>query len=273
MSPTAIVVGVLWAMTALAFAWSRHAPHTRMHELVAPSDTGDRSPRAGQPAWWRRVRVPVRLAERLGGYLRQLVGLPRDAAPDRHLGLAVAAGGAIAVVSPVVALPVALGVWWAPWIVARRQARAHHDRVLDAMPDTVDLFRLALGSGTSLRLAVGEVAGRCPEVIGQRLGAVQRRLGYGDPLVSALAELEPLGEPFRPALDAMLLAERYGAPIIPLLDRIASDARGARRRRAEEVARRVPVKLLFPLVFCTLPAFGLLTVVPLLASALGRLSF
>ena len=37
--------------------------------------------------------------------------------------------------------------------------------------------------------------------------------------------------------------------------------------RAEEAARRVPVKLLFPLVLCVLPAFALLTVAPLLAGA------
>ena len=43
------------------------------------------------------------------------------------------------------------------------------------------------------------------------------------------------------------------------------------RRRAEEAARRVPGKLLFPLVFCTLPAFALLTVAPLVASALESL--
>ena len=34
------------------------------------------------------------------------------------------------------------------------------------------------------------------------------------------------------------------------------------RRRAEERARAVPVKLLFPLVCCTLPGFVLLAVVP-----------
>jgi len=55
-------------------------------------------------------------------------------------------------------------------------------------------------------------------------------------------------------------AERYGTPLLPALDRLALDARLDRRRRAEEAARRVPVKLLFPLVLCVLPAFGLLTV-------------
>jgi len=42
----------------------------------------------------------------------------------------------------------------------------------------------------------------------------------------------------------------------------------ARRRNAEIAARRVPIKLLFPLVFCVLPSFALLTVVPVLAGSL-----
>ena len=45
----------------------------------------------------------------------------------------------------------------------------------------------------------------------------------------------------------------------------------ARQIRAEEAARRVPVRLLFPLVLCVLPAFALLTVAPLLAGALRSL--
>jgi hypothetical protein len=44
-----------------------------------------------------------------------------------------------------------------------------------------------------------------------------------------------------------------------------------RRRRAEEDARRLPVQLLFPLVLCVLPAFGLLAVVPLLLASLQSL--
>jgi hypothetical protein len=44
-----------------------------------------------------------------------------------------------------------------------------------------------------------------------------------------------------------------------------------RRRWAELHARRLPVQLLFPLVVCILPAFGLLAIVPLVLSALSSL--
>ena len=56
----------------------------------------------------------------------------------------------------------------------------------------------------------------------------------------------------------------------PALTRLAHDVRADLRRRAEARARTLPVKLLFPLVFLVLPAFGLLTVVPALLAALAR---
>ena len=54
------------------------------------------------------------------------------------------------------------------------------------------------------------------------------------------------------------------------LERLAVEERTPLRRRAEARARKVPVRLLFPLVFLVLPAFGLLTVVPALLAGFGR---
>ena len=60
-------------------------------------------------------------------------------------------------------------------------------------------------------------------------------------------------------------------PLVPGLERAGLELRLARRRRAEEAARRLPVRLLAPLLTCVLPAFVLLTVVPLLVAALRSL--
>ena len=99
-----------------------------------------------------------------------------------------------------------------------------------------------------------------------------RAAGLGRALPDALGDLPAaLGEPVRGLTAVLISAERYGTPLVDSLARLADEVRVQRRRRAEAAARRVPVKLLFPLVLCTLPAFALLTVVPLLLSALGSL--
>jgi pilus assembly protein TadC len=62
-----------------------------------------------------------------------------------------------------------------------------------------------------------------------------------------------------------------GERLAPGLAGLAADARDLRRRRAEEAAARLPVRLLLPLVCCSLPAVAVLTIVPILAGALRGL--
>jgi tight adherence protein C len=93
-------------------------------------------------------------------------------------------------------------------------------------------------------------------------------VALADALEDAVTEV---GETLRPLVVALTSSLRYGTPLVPALERVALEARADRRRRAEEAARRVPVKLLFPLVACILPAFAALTVLPLLAGTLESL--
>jgi tight adherence protein C len=88
---------------------------------------------------------------------------------------------------------------------------------------------------------------------------------------TALDDVARTTPALRPLTDALLASDRLGAPVGPVLARLAAEERTALRRQAEAHARRVPVRLLFPLVFLVLPAFVLLTVVPGLAAGLGRL--
>ena len=71
-----------------------------------------------------------------------------------------------------------------------------------------------------------------------------------------------------PLARALLSANQFGTSTSAALAQLAGDARTQQKRRAEEIARKVPVKMLFPLITCTLPAFGLLTIAPLLVTSL-----
>lgn len=143
------------------------------------------------------------------------------------------------------------------------------------MPDVIDLFAVAVAAGLNTRLALRAVAERAPpgELAEALLGVERQVATTGARLADTIDRLpDDLGsEAVRPLVSAITDAERYGAALGPTLDRLADDARRTRQRRAEEAARRIPVKLLFPLVTCILPAFGLLTVAPLIAGGLRAL--
>jgi tight adherence protein C len=104
------------------------------------------------------------------------------------------------------------------------------------------------------------------------LAEVEHRLRRGQRLADALSAFtEELGHPATAFVDALATADRYGLPLGPVLDRLADDIRGERRRRAERHARTLPVRLSFPLVVCTLPSFVLLAIVPALLGAVSTL--
>lgn len=145
--------------------------------------------------------------------------------------------------------------------------------------DLVDLFAVAIGAGLNVRLATSAVATRGPTgPLTDELSRVEDEVAAGARLADALdrvptrlAAAGAADETVRSLIAALVDAERYGTALGPTLDRLAAEARRSRQRRAEEAARRIPVQLLFPLVTCILPAFGLLTVAPLIAGGLRAL--
>jgi tight adherence protein C len=140
------------------------------------------------------------------------------------------------------------------------------------MPELVDLFHLAIASGLTVPLAVGAVARRAEGPIADELAAALDEVALGRRLGDALDDVASrAGEVVRPLTAALAASDRYGAPLTDPLARLAAEVRADRRRLAEEAARKVPVKLLFPLVCCVLPAFGLLTLAPLIAGAISAL--
>jgi tight adherence protein C len=220
----------------------------------------------------RRRPAPARVHHLApAGESRRRPTLLADARARRWIGAAVVGVAAYAVL-PLIAPVAAVIAWGIPVHRARRRASAASAAVRRSLPEAVDLLGLAVGAGLTVPLAVAAVGRRHRGPVGAELARVAAEIDGGRRCADALEDAAArLGADAQPVIGALVASERYGAPLADALARLAGDVRADQRRRAEEAARRVPVKLLFPLVLCVLPAFTLLTVVPLLAGALGSL--
>jgi tight adherence protein C len=227
---------------------------------------------ARYPAYAGRPERP-RLPERIGRWLLARAGR-RQAEPAlaRRIGLAVVGGAVVMPLGPMAVVPAAAVGWALPGLSERAAARRRQAATTRSLPEIVDLLMLAAGAGLSVRQVVAAVAARADGPLAPVLARAVSEAEQGRRLADALEDVPALaGESTRTLVAPLVACERYGAPLSPALDRLAGEVRADARRRAEEAARRVPVKLLFPLVTCILPAFGLLTVAPLIASAVRSL--
>jgi tight adherence protein C len=163
----------------------------------------------------------------------------------------------------------------APDAFLRARIRSRKDEIASALPDVVDLMAVCAQAGLNIPLMLKRVAERAPGVLGEELRTSLQEIDLGVPRKQALAALAEKNR--LPEMDslvgALVSSERFGTSIASSLPALATDIRNKRRHHAEEQARRAPIKMLFPLVFLILPAFVLLTVVPLLLGTFQSLGF
>ena len=263
-----LVIGVAWAALVVATAARRRPPPSRVLALARRASSVTAPGAADATA-----RRPVSPLEVVG---RAVCGLVRRSPPEpgqaRALGATLVVTAVALALAPALA-PAAVAAGWAlPRLVSRRDEGRRLAALEAGLPEAVDLLALAVGAGGNVILAVAAAGRRGSGPLAEELRRVADEVARGRRLADALDELPALaGEATRPLATALAGAERYGVPLGPALERIGDDVRRQRQRRAEEAARKVPVRLLFPLVVCILPAFALLTVAPLVAGALQEL--
>lgn len=139
-------------------------------------------------------------------------------------------------------------------LVERRQRT-----ILEDFPDALDLMTVCVEAGLGLDAALLRVASELEltsRALSEELHLVNLELRAGSSKEKALRNLAlRTGVDDIDTLVAMLIqAERFGTSVADSL-RVHSDAlRTKRRLRAEEAAAKIPVKLLFPLIFCIFPS-------------------
>lgn len=132
-----------------------------------------------------------------------------------------------------------------------------------AVAASLDLLALALGSGVPMVVAVEAVAQDAGDLVGRHLCQVAAAMRWG---VDEVRAWEGLPEVWKPASAALALAATAGVPPGGLLRRAAHDIRRREQQRLDESIGRVSVLIVVPLGLCFLPAFALLTVVPVVTT-------
>ena len=267
---SSLLITVLWS-ALVGIAGLRFSPRTirPLPSLRSPAATSTRPAPVLLVGLGRRIhRVANRAFVVLG---RPCPPCQSDRARAR-LAIVTLVGTAMLLVAPAVAGATTL-LGTALWRARRRRRTAQRQaRVRHELPDVVELLAIAMGSGANLVQAIDITTADMDGVVCDALRAALTATAVGHRMVDALRSIpDQLGEEARPLVTALVLAERHGTPLVQALRHLADDLRDQRRRHAEEVARRVPIRLLGPLVLLLLPAFALLSVAPLLAGGLRSL--
>lgn len=151
------------------------------------------------------------------------------------------------------------------WLSLR--VKSHQLELFEAFPDAIDMIIVCIEAGLGLDAAIArtgeEMRMRSP-ALADELHLVSLELRVGASRIEALHNLSlRTGLDEVAALVAMLQqADRFGSSIAESLRVHAEDLRTRRRQKAEEAAAKIPLKLLFPLIFCIFPSLMVVLVGP-----------
>jgi tight adherence protein C len=162
--------------------------------------------------------------------------------------------------NPTVLTFVMLGVfvgigWFAVDYLMDLKARERQGTIERQLPDVLDQITVCVEAGLGFEAAMARVAqnpGPLPQEIGRTLQDIQIGVSR-DRALEALLERTDVTD-LRTFVHAFVQAERYGIPIAQVLRIQAGEMRDKRKMKAEERAMKMPVKIVFPVVLCILPA-------------------
>jgi tight adherence protein C len=156
---------------------------------------------------------------------------------------------------PMIALVVACA-GYSPFFALNRAMEGRKVEIQKALPEFLDMVASTVQAGLALNAALAYAVEVAPGALGEEISEALSQIRLGRPRADALKAVgERTNQPeLRNALRAMVQAERMGANVATMLNDLASDARHRRLMAVEEMAAKLPVKMVFPMVTCMIPA-------------------
>lgn len=203
---------------------------------------------AGNPAGWTPDRILA--AKGLGlfilGGLGGLYGL-------RTIGLLVV-GAAVA----------ATAGFFLPDILLYNAGVKRQEKIQKALPDALDMLTVCVEAGLGFDAALAQVARNTTGPLASEFSRVLQEIQIGKSRSQALRAMteRTTVAGLRSFVSALIQAGELGITIADVLREQAKEMRLRRRQLAEEKAQKVPVKILFPLVFCLFPSMFIVIIGP-----------
>jgi len=150
------------------------------------------------------------------------------------------------------------------WLGGR--VRKRQKLILLQIPDALDLLTISVRAGLGFDGALGKVVEKLKGPLTDEFRRALAEIRVGKSRREALRDIVPRTEV--PALTnfigAIIQAEQLGVSISKVLQVQSEQLRIERRQRAEEMAAKAPIKMLFPLVGCIFPSLFIVILGPAL---------
>src|ERR1035437_3454655 len=152
------------------------------------------------------------------------------------------------------------------WLGGKIKAR--QKIILKMIPDTLDLLTISVRAGLGFDAALAKVVEKLPGPLTDEFRRALAEVRVGKARRDALRDMVPRTNvaPLSAFIRAIHQAEQLGVSISKVLQVQSDQLRIERRQRAEEMAAKAPIKMLFPLVGCIFPSLFIVILGPALIS-------
>ncbi|MGZ3497535.1 MAG: type II secretion system F family protein [Vulcanimicrobiaceae bacterium] len=197
-------------------------------------------------AGWYTV-TPAQMGARMaaGGIVGIAIGILLLVLLKPFNPLFVLAGAVLAVVGT-----------YAPMMLMTRAIEARKIAVQKALPDFLDMVATTVQAGLSVNASLAYAIQAAPGPLGEEIKEALSQMRLGRNRIEALKAMSGRvnQEQLTTTVAAITQAEKLGANISKVLGELAEDVRNHRIMLVEEQAAKLPVKMIFPMAFCLLPA-------------------